>query len=201
MFGLLAVAEYLTHGVNLPPRPVQIAENLFVTGWSVQELYGVYLYHVLLLCTLLCVALIEIDGQRPPWKLFLPALVVGVAMPLVWPQVHPVPALAAEPAWASGTIDGLAGLAVGAALGWLAWWALREKKHVGLMLGMPLVGLFLGWQAILVVAFATMAIHLPLRTLGRILPKLRIPPSVWLGGLTLAWIIAWATLVSYAKPG
>lgn len=201
IFGLLVAVEYLSVGANLLPRPVEIAENLYVTGWSTQQLYGIYLYHVLLLCTLLCTALIEIDGHQPPWRLFVPALVVGLAAPLVWPALRPVPAFVNVPNWLAGAVDGLAGLAAGAALGGIIWWALRQRKHTGLLWGLSGVGLFLGWQAVTALAVTTLAIHLPLQILGRILPKLRVPPSVWLAGLTLLWILFWARLVSGGRLG
>ena len=196
IFGLLVAVEYLSRGANLP-RVILLVDNIPVSVWSTQQLYGIYLYHVLLLCTLLCVALIEIDGHQPPWRLFVPVLVVGLAAPLVWPTLRPVPAFANVPNWLAGTVDGLAGLAAGAALGGIVWWALRQRKHTGLLWGLSVVGLFLGWQAVTVLAVTTMAIHLPLRILGRILPKLRVSPSVWLAGLTLLWILFWARLVLF----
>jgi prepilin signal peptidase PulO-like enzyme (type II secretory pathway) len=42
----------------------------------------VYWFHVMLLCTLLCSALIDLDGNRPPLRLFLPAWAMGIVMPL-----------------------------------------------------------------------------------------------------------------------
>jgi len=196
IFGLLVAVEFLSQGTNLPSRITLFVDNIPISVRNTQELYGIYLYHVLLLCTLLCTALIEIDGHRPPWRLFVPALVVGLAAPLFWPTLRPVPAFANVPNGLAGAVDGLAGLAAGAALGSVAWWALRQCTHTGLLWGLGCVGLFLGWQAVAMLAVTTMAIHLPIRILGRILPKLRVSPSVWLAGLTLLWILFWARLVS-----
>lgn len=53
MFGLLAIAE--------------------------NPLSADYVYHGVLLCTLLCVVLIRVDGRRPPLKLFLPAMAACLA--------------------------------------------------------------------------------------------------------------------------
>jgi hypothetical protein len=85
------------------------------------ELIALWAFHAALLSTLLAAALIACDGKRPPWKLFLPMLLVGLAAPACWPQLHPVPAwpaLVALPL--AGLLDGVAGLAAGVLLGWLA---------------------------------------------------------------------------------
>jgi leader peptidase (prepilin peptidase) / N-methyltransferase len=37
-----------------------------------------YACHLVVLCTLLCAVLIKIDGNRPPLKLFIPALAAGI---------------------------------------------------------------------------------------------------------------------------
>jgi leader peptidase (prepilin peptidase) / N-methyltransferase len=37
-------------------------------------LTAAYPCHLMLLCTLLCAVLIKVDGNRPPWRLFVPAL-------------------------------------------------------------------------------------------------------------------------------
>jgi leader peptidase (prepilin peptidase) / N-methyltransferase len=39
-----------------------------------------YLCHLILLCTLFCAALIAVDGNRPPWRLFVPALIALVTL-------------------------------------------------------------------------------------------------------------------------
>jgi leader peptidase (prepilin peptidase)/N-methyltransferase len=42
-----------------------------------------YVCHLVLLCTLLCAVLIAIDGHRPPWRLFIPALAAGIVWILI----------------------------------------------------------------------------------------------------------------------
>ena len=137
-FGLMTAYEFLTFGKNLPPRMV-IVGGVGQTGLSWQEAFAATLFHLLLLCTLLCAALMEIDGQRPPLKLFLPALLVGFFGPLGWPMLRPVSAwwlmlrplsgwwprlgsmstLPSKPYLLMGAVDGLIGLAAGAAIGGL----------------------------------------------------------------------------------
>jgi leader peptidase (prepilin peptidase) / N-methyltransferase len=212
-FGLLAAVEFVSQGANLPLRAFAVADNLFVRETSMGQLYAIYLYHLLLLCTLLCAAMIEFDGNRPPWRLFVPALAVGFLAPLWWPALRPVAAWAGLPTWLAGTVDGLAGLAAGSLLGGIAW--LARKKGTGPVcakhpegrcaanwtsplfsaLSLACVGVFLGWQAVGIIAAATAAIQAVSWLLGHAFPKMRIPAGMSLGALTLVWILLWARLV------
>ena len=70
-------------------------------------LTAAYPCHVLLLCTLLCSALIEVDGNRPPLRLFVPALIVGIA------RAADLAAIERLNAWA--------GLAAGVVAGGAVW--------------------------------------------------------------------------------
>jgi leader peptidase (prepilin peptidase)/N-methyltransferase len=185
LFVLLGALEYLWEGANLP---VPIEGPL--------QLCGICAYHLLLLCTLLAAALIEADGQRVPLRLVLPALLVGWSAPLVWVGLHPVPASwAFLDGWTAGLLDGTSGLAAGLLLGWLASHLSAPEQKPGMILGPACVGLFLGWQAIVVLTAVTLAIHLPLSAVSRLLPRVRrIPPTVWLALAALGWILSWSWL-------
>jgi len=202
-FGLLAVVEYGSGGANLPPLP-QVAE--FAGGVLVAErtstlLYAIYGYHLVLLCTLLCAVMIEFDGKRLPLSLFYPAGIVGLVLPLIWPQVHPAPAWSGLHGIAAGLIDGPLGLATGACLGLLVMWLWQKEHRRGAIIALSAVGLFLGWQAALVLGLATMAIGLLLRLAGRYVPGIRrISPATGLAPATLLWIVFWAPLVSWGSP-
>ena len=164
--------------------------------WYMFELYAVYPYHLLLLCTLLCAGLIEHDGNRPPWKLFAPALVVGALAPLYWPGLRSMPVWESLPWSIAGTVDGLAGLAAGLLLAGIAWRTLQSQKPTGLALGLITVGLYLGWQAVALVAIGAAALELPMRLADRVSSRARIPPSLSLGIVTLAWILFWSYFAS-----
>ncbi len=172
MFGLLAVAE-------------------------LNQLTTTYPFHMLLLCTLICAGLIEYDGNRPPAKLFVPAFIVGALMPLIWPALRWLPARGLTPASLDGMVDGLAGLAAGALLGGLAWGTLTAEKPKGLALGLVGVGLFLGWQAVLVIAAVTALLIAPMWLPEHVSPRLRVPSSIVLGLVTLGLIVVCARLVSF----
>ena len=189
LFLVLGVVECLWDGANLPREPGRGA-------WTLGQLYGIYAYHLLLFCTLLETVLIEWDHKRVPPKLFAPALIGGILAPLAWPHLHPVAATAALDGWMAGLVDGGAGLAAGTVLGWLASGLVELNRKTGITLALGCVGLFLGWQAVCVIAVPTIAIQLLLPSLRPLLPGTRrIPPTVWLATAALVWVLAWATLV------
>jgi len=152
-----------------------------------------YPIHLLLLCTLLCAGLIEYDGNRPPWRLFIPAIGVGALAQMFWrTMVSGSHEWRELPMWLAGTADQLAGAV--AAL--ILVWALLKQKSTGLGPGLICVLFCLGWKAACVLAVAIVVIHVLLWLLQHLWPKFRILPSISLGVLTLAWILTWAIFVS-----
>ena len=100
--------------------------------------------------------MIRWDGKRPPRWLFVPLLLVGLVAPSIWPWLHPLPAVpeVAESPW-GGMVDGLLGLGTGLFLGRIAEWLGKRFAVMGKpgsqILGEALViGVVLGWQAVLV---------------------------------------------------
>jgi len=91
-----------------------------------------YFVHVALVTTLIGAVLLRSNGVAVPATLFLPVLVVGLALPLRWPEIRSVPAMGnvESRAWQAGAVDGLAsfvgGLLVAAVLMPFArkrsWW-------------------------------------------------------------------------------
>jgi leader peptidase (prepilin peptidase)/N-methyltransferase len=147
-----------------------------------------YPCHAMLLCTLLCSALIEVDGNRPPLRLFVPALIVGIVVPLVWPIDR---------------VDVGAGLAAGFVAGgatWLflwGWGRMRAENasdvappSTGLPLGLICAGPYVGWAALAAIAFVTLAAYALLLLPRRGEPRISIPPSVWLLLGTFTWFLA-----------
>ena len=197
LFLLLALVELFTAGANLPSRPVPVAGGTIAPDLTLGQAAGLYAYHLLLLCTLLAAVLIEYDGHRPPPSLFAPAALVGLLAPLAWTHLHPVPAWGIGQGWQSGLIDGITGLLAGFTLGCLVLGAIGPRSRLAMVFAAACVGLFLGWQAAIVLVVATAVSHLPLRLAGsrlrgRVTP---IPATAWLGLLTLGWILTWAWLV------
>jgi len=191
LFLVLGVVECLWDGVNLPLRTVPMPDGAVFTLRPAAELWWIYAYHLLLLCTLLTAALIEYDRYRLPRRLFLPAVLIGFCAPLAWPGLRPVAALGDSVGRMAGLVDGMAGLGTGAMLGLLAWRISGEKRQrTGTILGPACVGLFLGWQGVAAVVIVTGAICLLLLPLGRLLPGIRrTTPVAWLALATLGWIL------------
>jgi leader peptidase (prepilin peptidase)/N-methyltransferase len=139
--------------------------------------------HVILLCTLLCAALIDVDGNRPPLRLFIPALLVG--------------AMCSPFLFMTGMITGvtaaLLGFGVSIFWGILAW--LLFRRSLAPALGLACIGLFLGWQVVAAIALVTFLVH-PALLLGPC-AKLRWlePPCMLLLIFTLVWIFVHASLV------
>jgi len=151
-------------------------------------LTAAYPCHLMLLCTLLCSALIEVDGNRPPLRLFVPALIVGIAVPLIWP---------------TDGLNVLAGLAAGIVASGVIWLMMLGRRRMrtqdasdvappatGLLLGLICAGAFLGWPALGVLALVTLAVHGMLLCPWRGQPRVCIPPSVWLLVSAVAWLLA-----------
>jgi leader peptidase (prepilin peptidase) / N-methyltransferase len=159
-------------------------------------------YRLVLLCTLLCSALIEIDGRRPPLRLFVPALIVGIAAPLTWPIKQPAAWPGLQPTAEVGWLDVLTGLAAGVVLSGIVRLILQDGRRpraqnasgvarpfTGLLLGLICTGTFLGWSALGVLALATLAVHGMLSFPWRGEPRVYAPPSLWLLIATIAWLL------------
>jgi leader peptidase (prepilin peptidase)/N-methyltransferase len=202
LFTLLAVLEPLAHGANLPSS---LGDAL--GRWSDELLYVVYAYHVTLVCGLLSAALIEYDGHALPIRLFAPLVLVGVVVPLVWPEVRPV-----SSHWPADLMpwirpgetaiqDMVAGVAIAALLAAAALPSTRRGASGrfggrSILAVFVCIGLFLGWQAACAVAVLSAASQLAVGLVGRI----RVRPSRlgWIGCLapwSFVWIVAWKTIV------
>lgn len=77
----LGVMELLARGMNLPARPMAMTDGLAYPPLGLGELGGLLAYHLLLVSTLLAAAMIAYDGHRLPWRLLLPAVLVGGLAP------------------------------------------------------------------------------------------------------------------------
>ncbi len=198
------------HHENLPVRIPPVPEG--PRPYPLTQALGLCLFHLGLLCTLIPAGLIRWDGKRPPRGLFVPLLLVGLVAPSIWPWLHPLPAgpgtmypwsVAGTP-W-GGMIDGLLGLGTALVLGRLAEWLGKRFSPLGRpgsqILGEALViGVVLGWQAVLVLAPAALL----LEELSRIAAirwtwLRRCVAGVWIVPLTLFWILNWARLAEWLR--
>jgi leader peptidase (prepilin peptidase)/N-methyltransferase len=196
LFVLVVLMEGITLGTNLPVRPREITDGIVCPPPDLGLLAGSVTFHLLLLCTMLCAVLIQYDGSCLPLRLFVPALVVGLAAPLVFPELRPVPAGPPLVGWIGGLVDGAAGLAAGLVLGLISRPATGGKWHLGFTLLLGTVGLFLGWQAAICLGLLAIAIHTVIRATSRFWPwTRRVPPTTWLALGATAWILCWKSVV------
>jgi len=198
LFVALGAFYCLTDASPLPLRPVATPDGRQLVLPGLGEMVALCVFHLLLLLTLLAAVLIQWDGRKVPPKLFLPALIVALAAPLGWPSLRPVPGLDRVIGPGSGWLDGILGLAMGAALGLFAWRVMPgQKSHVANLLAPAAVGLFLGWQAAAVLGTISLVAHGTAILLERMFPRLRhVPYTAWLFTATLVWLFLWQWLAT-----
>jgi len=194
----LGMVEGFSGGANLPARPLPVENGVVFPPWNMDQVTGIVAYHLLLLSTLLAAALIECDGHRVPLRVALPALAIGGLAPLAWPHLHPVPACLGLTGWVAGLADGAAGSAVAGLWGLAAEYLLHRQRGFGRPAVWACAGLFLGWQAAVVLAVVCTAASLVPVALQRVSPDGRRATSLtWLTLAALVWILAWAPLVRH----
>jgi len=150
--------------IYLAEQPTLLFNTPQLRSPRMYELWLMYACQLLLLCTLLCEALMRYDGHVPPRRLYLPVVVAGFLARLVWPDLRLVAfhAAFAAPQWCVALLDGLIGAAIGASLGRVVdWFALPRRRNATAAVTIPLAlcGLVLGWQAVSAVACLAMAGH------------------------------------------
>jgi leader peptidase (prepilin peptidase)/N-methyltransferase len=135
-----------------------LAESEGGRGWLIMShgaaFWAMYATHVSLAVTLVAATLIEFDSGRVPRRLFVPILLVGLGLSMLWPSLRPEPfALGLFwPDWLAGLADGLAGIVAGAVLGALVacgWWlgnGQRSWHEAAPITLLAAVGCVLGWQ-------------------------------------------------------
>jgi prepilin signal peptidase PulO-like enzyme (type II secretory pathway) len=206
IFAAMALVEFVAPGVR-PPREAVGSLQLLLDDAALHEACAVYACHVVLLCTLLAAALIERDGQRVPWRLGIFAAVVGVFVPLVW--LHPLAERTGYSGEPTGVLDAMEGIVAGLLVGLVVWRskfrltvtrfsqtrftakATMPAAPVGALMVPLLVGLFLGWRAVLVLAVVTTALDLATTLVLRRFAREKTPFgwNSWWVVTTLAWIL------------
>jgi prepilin signal peptidase PulO-like enzyme (type II secretory pathway) len=209
MFLAVGMAEGFPGGADLPQRTITVDGTVFPVPPAGGPAILVA-YHLVLLSTLLAAGLIEYDGYPFPWRLMLPALMVGAVAPLVWPPLRPLGLCSHWSERIIALLDGGTGFAVGALLG-LAM--VRQSQRVetrgfsAQALGPACVGLFVGcgWAAILglltllLFGLATLAgqeLSSRSKWQARVSAlRDRFFPDLFLTAATFAWILALSHLV------
>lgn len=193
----LALAEPLGGGANLPIPQGPGAEQLY-------PLWGLLVFHFVLMCGLLTAALIAYDGEAVPTRLWAVVWLIGIGAPLAWPRLRPVGLPRLDDGFGLlvvGLLGGLAGTAVGTALGAASWPASTvvargRSGNLAGVAGGAVVGAFLGWQAAAVVVFLAGTAWAGWQLVRRAASlRFDLPWLIFLGATTLAWLFAWRTVV------
>ena len=201
LFVLLLLVEVFHAGHNLPLRTAPAAGQ--PQGYLPAQTVAICLLHLGLLSTLMASALMTLDDNRPPRRLFAPLLAAGLIAPIFCPWLHPQPTGPGmvHYAWA-GAIDSLVGLGIGYYLGRAARWLGRRVAGVGragyqVWGETVLLGVVLGWQAALALLPLAMVLEELTRLAALRWPRLgRLTAAVWLLPLTLFWILDWKWLAA-----
>lgn len=224
LFGL-AVLELFLQGANLPSsETARVGRTVWMPLEFRGELISIFVYHALLVCLLLTWALIEYDRQRAPFLLFAFAIFLGLSGPVAAAVVerivehptvgpiaavlHPVPWTARPPAaitqigWprllAEPLLGGMVGLVCGVLLRPVGMSASRVPR---LLAGMSVVGVFLGWQAVISVALLT---SISLLAVAAVWPLWAEPrrSAAWVLLATLVQVTLWRVLADVSPwPG
>ncbi len=199
----LAMVELFSGGANIPgytrPRHVGALWLMWQPHWPLLRLY---VYHALLLYLLIGLALIAADGFRPPRRLWLIWLLVGIAAPMAWADLHPLLPARILGSWhapdvARAAAGVLAGLFAGALAGGCLAPGWSERSQRGqLVLGMAGIGVYLGWQGVMGTALLVAVLTLVVRALSRRVSAARQVPSLMLAACgALVHVTCWGLLV------
>jgi leader peptidase (prepilin peptidase)/N-methyltransferase len=156
-----------------------------------------YAVHVVLLVTLLAAALIEGDGLQVPAKLYLPATILALVTPLLWPAIRPLPTWPglSLPPWQAGIVDGASGLAAGLAIGVVVAFfeqlvaTERRRSEFAAFAMWGTIGAAVGWQPTIVLAPLVVLIAGAIRTNAWLFGATREVPLPAIALPLVAWVL------------
>ena len=209
IFLVLYFVELISGGANLPVRPInQYRGVLWIIMYAKWDLIGLYLFHCFLFSSLLVFTMISIDGNRIPRRLLVFCFGVAIIAPILVANLTLIPVLPSS-MFAVSTIFGrvvheIAGAVTGTMAGAIIIRLIKNSSvstglQTTLVPAMSLIGIVLGWQAVLAIA-NMFGLVCALRHLGRLSPAIlyRWPVAVDLLIVTilhhLVWRIEWRYL-------
>ena len=174
-------------------------------------LWALFAGYATLVCTLICAALIELDRQAIPLKLFLPALAVALLVRLYWSQQRGwITQVDTYPSgWQDGLRDGLTALAWGGLCGAARWCEvcrLRNAKHVAAtIIAAATTAVVVSYQAAALVLSLTAVTYFVAKATAR--AASRLDAINWFGLQTVATLVVmlgWNALAAvplFTRPG
>jgi leader peptidase (prepilin peptidase)/N-methyltransferase len=128
----LAVALIETKLTGTFPRRNWDASRWLISPYETLPFWSAYALHVILLATLLAAALIDRDGFPTPRRMFLPVILLAIALHMTWLDARDLPAWlpALESGWQRGLAFSLLGMTTGLSAGALvaAAWRITTSR-------------------------------------------------------------------------
>lgn len=156
IFGSLFLYELVTGGANVPGMKLHHTGILWIILYPKWHVIGIYFYHVLLMCAVLVLSMMEWDKQ--PLKLGF-SIVVGLSFfvtAAIYFPLQPIPLLEhipsgalALPPWAAQLAKLTIGAVTGGAIGRLLSNVFSASHCSVLTCAFAIAGIVLGWQALL----------------------------------------------------
>jgi len=167
---LVAWAESMPEIALAAPEP----------GGTFEIRLGLYAFHLLLICTLLCAAMMELDGHPLPARMWISVLMVGLVTPFFQPDLRSTGNVlwtgggTAPAPVASPIVDGAAGLLAALSIGivpWITWFSRARQSKLAYatsaLAELLLVGAFLGDRAVIAIGLGSMVLYFATRLLAR----------------------------------
>jgi prepilin signal peptidase PulO-like enzyme (type II secretory pathway) len=164
-----------------------------------ESFFANYAYHLVLLCTLLCAALIDFDGQKLPRQLITWPAAAGILMAMIWPAVQAMRLVRFQDltAWQARVIafgTSFLGMVAAVILRLGIFRAMRavRPREIGLWnasLALYAVGAFLGIPAVVILGGATVTWAVTTQDPARKIKLAALKPTTLVFVLALAWCL------------
>jgi len=209
IFGSLFLYELVTGADNVPGfRRYLHTGILWIILYTKWQVVGIYFYHASFMICLLLLSLMDLDRLRcPRWLAWLmlttfAVLPVGIAIlqPVSLDDQVPFAFSVGLPDWATRAVTCLVGGLAGWTLGRLVRKVcsrklLRQFPGKAFPLGLSLVGIALGWQAVVTVALLVILAAGLITVIGRLAKRSwRVPATALLLAVVMLHHPAWERL-------
>ncbi|MFG0266183.1 MAG: prepilin peptidase [Rhodopirellula sp. JB055] len=151
IFASLFLFELVTGAANVPGfQHYTFTGILWIILYTKWPVVGIVLYHAALMCTLLTLALTDLDRRRLPAWFGWTSVLIFAGLPMIASQLQPF--TLALPSSVPDAASRAATILVGAVTGGVLGIAIQRVSQLGkrcraLPLALTLIGISLGWQA------------------------------------------------------
>ncbi|MEM9826347.1 MAG: prepilin peptidase [Planctomycetota bacterium] len=156
IFGSMFLYELVTGAANVPGfRHYSYTGILWIILYTKWPVVGIYFYHAALMCVLLLLALMDWDRRRYPAWFGWVLLAVFAVLPIAAPALQPFTSFLSSgiPDVALRVLTVALGGGLGLAVGWtVRRYAKLGKRGGAIPLAMTLLGVALGWKALVTIA-------------------------------------------------